>query len=143
MKSVIKTFSLLSDETRLRILNVLTGGEACVHEVTKALGISQSTASRGLTALYDAGLVIMRKEGPWTLYAIRWEGMSSYKAQIVNVIIAELENDQIVAGDKKSMVEAKRSSHRAAGAGVSAGVGFLKPGAYPLGEKPAGGERRA
>jgi ArsR family transcriptional regulator, arsenate/arsenite/antimonite-responsive transcriptional repressor len=126
MESMIRTFSLLSDETRLRILNVLTGGEACVHEVTKALGIAQSTASRGLTALFEAGLVIMRKEGPWTLYSIKWDGMSSYKAKIVNIVTAEMEHDEIVVRDKSNMITAKNNSHRVAAMDASTGAGLAK-----------------
>lgn len=82
MKSIIKTLSLLSDETKLRIMAALESGESCVCEVMKALDITQSTASRGLTALYDAGLLAMRREGPWSLYSLNWEGMSPYHCNL-------------------------------------------------------------
>ena len=48
MRDVVKTFKVLSDETRLRALNVLLEQECCVCEVMQALEISQSKASRGL-----------------------------------------------------------------------------------------------
>ncbi len=114
MKNIVKVFSLLSDETRLRILNVLTGGESCVCEVTKALGITQSTASRGLTALYDAGLLKLRKEGPWSLYALNWEGMTPYQAQLVRLTTAEMAHDPLIAGDRQKLAQAQRESPRAA-----------------------------
>jgi len=67
MKETIKAFKALSDETRLRILNVLLQRECCVCEVMQALDISQTRASRNLAALRDAGFLKLRKEGLWSL----------------------------------------------------------------------------
>ena len=47
MRDVVKTFKVLSDETRLRALNLVIEQECCVCEVIQALQISQSKASRG------------------------------------------------------------------------------------------------
>jgi ArsR family transcriptional regulator len=74
MRETVKAFKVLSDETKLRILNLLLERECCVCEVMQALEISQSKASRGLTALYDAGFLKMRKNGLWSLYSIEREG---------------------------------------------------------------------
>ena len=63
MKDTAKAFKVLSDETRLRVLNLLLERECCVCEVMQALEISQSRASRSLTALNDAGFLKQRKEG--------------------------------------------------------------------------------
>ena len=63
MRDIVKGFKGLSDETRLRILNLLLERASCVCEVMQALEISQSRASRGLSALYDAGFVKLKKEG--------------------------------------------------------------------------------
>ena len=50
MREIIKAFKALSDETRLRVLNLILERECCVCEVMQALEISQSKASRHLTA---------------------------------------------------------------------------------------------
>ena len=63
MRDVIKATKALSDETRLRVLNLLLERDCCVCEVMQALDISQSNASRNLAALYDAGFLARRKEG--------------------------------------------------------------------------------
>ena len=42
MRDTIKAFKALSDETRLRIMNILLERECCVCEVMQALDISQS-----------------------------------------------------------------------------------------------------
>ncbi len=75
MDDVVKAMKALSDETRLRILNVLLERECCVCEVMQALDISQTRASRNLGILHDAGFLKMRKEGLWALYSIDRDGM--------------------------------------------------------------------
>ncbi len=57
MRDFVKLFKALSDETRLRMLNVLLERECCVCEVMQALDISQTRASRNLAALYEAGFL--------------------------------------------------------------------------------------
>ena len=57
MQDLIKATKALSDETRLRILNLLLERECCVCEVMQALDISQSRASRNLGILQGAGFL--------------------------------------------------------------------------------------
>ena len=75
MRDLIKVFKALSDETRLRVFNLLLERECCVCEVMQSLEISASKASRNLTTLYDAGFLKMRKDGLWSLYSFDWDGM--------------------------------------------------------------------
>ncbi len=70
MKSEAKTFKALSDETRLRILMLLLGGELCVCEIVAALELPQSTISRHLAYLKKAGWVEDRKQGIWMYYRL-------------------------------------------------------------------------
>ena len=63
MRDLVKAFKALSDETRLRMLNILMERECCVCEVMQALQISQARASRNLGALYDAGFLKLRRDG--------------------------------------------------------------------------------
>ena len=76
MKELLKVFKALSDESRLRVLNLLFEKECCVCEVEQVLEVSQSKASRILTSLYAADLVKFRKEGLWSLYSIDWDSMN-------------------------------------------------------------------
>jgi len=75
MKDLVKVYKVLSDESRLRVLNLILERECCVCEVMQALEISQSKASRILSALYDVGFLKLRKDGLWSLYSIDWDGM--------------------------------------------------------------------
>jgi ArsR family transcriptional regulator, arsenate/arsenite/antimonite-responsive transcriptional repressor len=65
-----RLFRALSDKTRLRILNLLLGGEKCVCDLVGVLGCPQPTASRHLAYLRKAGLVTVRKEGVWCYYQL-------------------------------------------------------------------------
>lgn len=63
-------FHALSDETRLAIVELLRGGEACVCELQDALGAAQSRLSFHLRVLKEAGVVEDRREGRWAYYQI-------------------------------------------------------------------------
>ena len=63
-------FRAFSDRTRLRILSLLQGGECCVGDLVGALRIEQPSASRHLAYLRRAQLVVVRKAGLWSYYAL-------------------------------------------------------------------------
>jgi ArsR family transcriptional regulator, arsenate/arsenite/antimonite-responsive transcriptional repressor len=75
-------FQALSDETRLRILDLLRGGEHCVCELTEVLDLRQSLLSFHLKALKDAGLVTDRREGRWMYYALAPEALEALAAHL-------------------------------------------------------------
>lgn len=108
MRGVVKAFKVLSDETRMRVLNLLLERECCVCEVMQALEISQSKASRGLTALYDVGLLKLKKEGLWSLYSINRENMADYQSKMVDVVQQALMNNEVAALDKARLKKARR-----------------------------------
>lgn len=66
-------FKALSDETRLRVLNLfLQSNESlCVCELVDALKIPQYNVSKHLTVLRHANLVEVEKEGLWGYYRLR------------------------------------------------------------------------
>jgi ArsR family transcriptional regulator len=63
-------FHALSDETRLKIIDLLRNGERCVCDLTDALDAGQSRLSFHLKGLKDAKLVTDRREGRWAYYAL-------------------------------------------------------------------------
>jgi ArsR family transcriptional regulator, arsenate/arsenite/antimonite-responsive transcriptional repressor len=67
-------FKALADETRLRILALLSRGEVCVCDIHETLGIPQSKASRHLAYLRRVGLVHDRKAGLWVYYSLAQPG---------------------------------------------------------------------
>lgn len=73
MKTV-KYFKALSDETRLRLLNLLVHHELSVNEITDILNMGQSRISRHLKILSDCGLLVYRRDGLWVFYSATKEG---------------------------------------------------------------------
>jgi ArsR family transcriptional regulator, arsenate/arsenite/antimonite-responsive transcriptional repressor len=114
MRELTRSLGLLSDETKLRILNVLNENECCVCEVEMALGITQSAASRGLVGLCNAGFIKTRKDGPWSLYSLDVEGMRPYQSQLVKIILSEMKNSAPEIKDRENLKDAQRISPRAA-----------------------------
>jgi ArsR family transcriptional regulator, arsenate/arsenite/antimonite-responsive transcriptional repressor len=108
MHDVVKAMKALSDETRLRILNVLLERECCVCEVMQALDVSQTRASRNLGILHDAGFLKMRKDGLWALYSIDRDGMKEYYSSLVEAVEKSLVDDKVAALDRKRLKTAQR-----------------------------------
>jgi ArsR family transcriptional regulator len=108
MRDTIKALKALSDETRLRILNILLERECCVCEVMQALDISQTRASRNLAALCDAGFLSQRKEGLWSLYSIDREGMQGYLSDMVQAVNRATDGNDLLKLDKARLAAAER-----------------------------------
>ena len=61
----------LSDPNRVRELKILQEKKLCVCEIQALLGLAQSTTSKHMKLLEDAGLVDSCKEGSWLIYQVR------------------------------------------------------------------------
>ncbi|HTT73518.1 MAG TPA: metalloregulator ArsR/SmtB family transcription factor [Thermoplasmata archaeon] len=64
-------FEVLSDPTRLRIVEQLRGGERSVGALVSTLAVCQPGISRHLRILHDRGFVRVRAEGQRRLYSLR------------------------------------------------------------------------
>ena len=108
MQDLIKTLKALSDETRLRILNILLEKECCVCEVMQALAISQSRASRNLGILQDAGLLKAQRDGVWIVYSVDWQTANRYAAHLAKLLKDSPISNGILERDKARLKQAKR-----------------------------------
>jgi ArsR family transcriptional regulator len=107
MRDLIKTFKALSDETRLRIINILLERECCVCEVMQALNISQTRASRNLNILFDAGFLKVKRNGLWVLYSIDREGIHDF--QILTEMVSKgLKSNPVSKKDKGRLANTLR-----------------------------------
>jgi ArsR family transcriptional regulator, arsenate/arsenite/antimonite-responsive transcriptional repressor len=70
VRPLSRVLKALADETRLRIVALLSHGELCVCQLEVALSLTQSNASRQLAVLRSAGLVDTRREGHWVYYRL-------------------------------------------------------------------------
>ncbi|MFN3762680.1 MAG: ArsR/SmtB family transcription factor [Anaerolineae bacterium] len=67
---IIRLFSLLAHPARLRILDVLRCGEACVCHLQAALRAPQPYVSQQLRVLREGGLIACRREGLFVYYRL-------------------------------------------------------------------------
>lgn len=65
-----RVFRALSDETRVRMVALLSHGELCVCHIENALRIAQPSVSRHLGILKNAGIVDARRDGSWVYYRL-------------------------------------------------------------------------
>ncbi len=70
MREFMNITKALADESRIRVLFALRGGELCACQIVEFLALAGSTVSKHLSVLYQAGLVSMRKESRWVYYSL-------------------------------------------------------------------------
>lgn len=70
MKKAAEFFKALGDETRLKIMLMLSEQEMCVCEILDRLKISQPAVSHHLKILKQAGIVKDSREGKWIYYSL-------------------------------------------------------------------------
>ncbi|MCL4204588.1 MAG: winged helix-turn-helix domain-containing protein [Pirellulaceae bacterium] len=87
MQRAVEVFRALGDETRLRILNLLSEREVCVCEIVDVLKLGQSKISRHLAVLKHAGLVECRRDGMWVFYQLT-PARSDMHRQILDWLVA-------------------------------------------------------
>jgi len=93
------------EETRLRLLFILSRGEFNVSELTTILGQSQPRVSRHLKLMVEAGLIQRYREGAWMLFRIN---TSSGNAELARSLIRFLaDDDPQVARDLERIAQIK------------------------------------
>lgn len=91
----------LSDETRLRIINLIFERELCVCDIMESLKITQTKASRHLGILRNSGLVSDRKNAQWVYYSIPEEK----RLDFLQVLVFEnLRTEGIYLDDLNSLI---------------------------------------
>ncbi|MGI5838405.1 MAG: ArsR/SmtB family transcription factor [bacterium] len=85
-KQQTKIFKAFSDDKRLRILELLCGGEKCACVLLEQLDLGQSGLSYHMKILVESGVVEGRQEGKWTHYRISERG-SAYAVSLLSELI--------------------------------------------------------
>ncbi|HZJ77780.1 MAG TPA: metalloregulator ArsR/SmtB family transcription factor [Clostridia bacterium] len=81
-------FKVLGDNTRIRILNTLLGGEKCVYHIAQSLNMGQSAISHQLRLLRTSRLVRPRREGKTVYYSLD----DAHVEQIMNAGLEHLKH---------------------------------------------------
>jgi len=105
MKNIAQIFKSLSDPTRIRIVWLLNaGGELCVCDLMGVLDLPQSTVSRHLAYLRNAGLVDDQRKGVWMYYRLP-EAMNSPGAEILGVLLSADGNNTQADSDRQRLAK--------------------------------------
>lgn len=101
-KTQAKCFQALSDETRLRILEMLTMGELCACKILEKFQITQPTLSYHMKTLTGAGLVKVRKEGKWSYYSLNQEALEAAEQYFTRLIQGLAQNQCVLCGKSRT-----------------------------------------
>ena len=109
MDELLSGLRAAAEATRVRILFILSHGEANVSELTQILGQSQPRVSRHLKLMAEAGLISRHKEGNWVLFRLREEDMGGALARSIVDLLPGA--DPVLAGDLARLedIRAKRA----------------------------------
>jgi ArsR family transcriptional regulator, arsenate/arsenite/antimonite-responsive transcriptional repressor len=113
MRAEARFFKSLSDETRLKVLWLLSGTEElCVCDIIDVLRITQSKASRHLRYLYHLGWVTDRRDGLWMSYRLCVPpGSPGEKLlKLLEEMLAPQPEAQALRGQLAHILEAKQGS---------------------------------
>ena len=97
MREFIKIMKALSDPNRVKMVKMLQRKMLCVCEIQAALGLAQSTASKHLKILEEAGLITYSKEGLWVNYSLSDGDRNPYAASLLGNLRHWLEEDTEVS----------------------------------------------
>ncbi len=77
----------LSDETRLRIIDMISCGEMCACKILEQFSITQPTLSYHMKILTECGIVDARRDGAWMHYSLnkaRGEELMRFLTRLLN-----------------------------------------------------------
>ena len=101
MKQFVKVMKALSDPNRIKMMKILQLRPLCVCEIKETLGIAQSTASKHLKLLEDAGLVRSFKDGLWVNYSLADGSDSPYSANMISNLKHWLNDEAVIKNLKQ------------------------------------------
>ncbi len=107
MEQLAQFFKALSDETRLRIMMLLTQGELCVCDLMFVLDEPQSKVSRHLAYLKHSGLTKSKRAGVWMHYYLK-ETMDDVQRAQLDFLKKQLSPLPQFRRDKEKLLELKK-----------------------------------
>lgn len=108
MRDFLKVMKALSDPNRVKIIKMLEQRAMCVCEIHTALGVAQSTASKHLKILEEAGLICSVKEGQWVNYSLADGRENPYCSLLLGGLKHWLEDDPEIISLKERLPECRR-----------------------------------
>ena len=98
MEDLVKVFKALSDETRLKILLIISKRTICQKGISRHLGISESAVSQHIKVLKESGIVTGIKQGYSVIYVINDDCFK--EAKFFLKMINDIEDDTFMDKEK-------------------------------------------
>ena len=105
MSDLVPLFAALADRTRLRLLNLMRGGEICVCYFVNVLDETQPKISRHLAYLRRVGVVKGRRDGKWIHYSIARPADES-AAAVLDTTLKAIADDRQMQRDRMALERA-------------------------------------
>lgn len=103
MREFLAITKALGDETRVRALLALRGGELCLCHVIQLLDLAPATLSKHMDLLVQAGLVERRKDGRWCYFRLAGRKAGPVVQRALRWATDALADDPIVKRDAKAL----------------------------------------
>jgi len=97
-----KIAKALAHPSRLMLVDLCKHEEVCVNDLAEAVGADQSTVSRHLSILKEAGIVSHRKEGTMNLYRVTCGCLDGFFSCLENVLQSDVRQRQSALRKKKT-----------------------------------------
>jgi len=101
MNDILMIARALGDDSRVRAVMMLTGGELCVCQIIEALKLAPATVSKHMSILHEAGLVQRQKRGKWAYYQLAGREASAPVRQAIRWLLENLQSDKQITRDRK------------------------------------------
>lgn len=106
--NLVRIYECLCDETRLRIIHLLTRGPLCVCHIQGILGGAQTRISQHLAYLRKRGMVEGSRRGTWMVYSLPAERSPELEAHL-KCLQDCVQSERIFADDVKKLRRVKAS----------------------------------
>ncbi|MDD5038508.1 MAG: metalloregulator ArsR/SmtB family transcription factor [Dehalococcoidales bacterium] len=110
MKAIAAIFKSLEDETRLRIIGLLLDvDDLCVCHIISVLQLPQSTVSRHLATLKNAGWLNDRREGLWIHYSLA-KDLGPIHRVLMSAVRTIVAQNELAGKDRKRLAKISKEN---------------------------------
>jgi DNA-binding transcriptional ArsR family regulator len=108
MKPLLAITKALSDETRVRALLALRGGELCLCQLIELLGMAPSTVSKHMDVLFQAELVQRHKKGRWHYFRLAGRDAAPAAQKALRWVLDTLAGESVIQADARRLCCVRR-----------------------------------
>jgi ArsR family transcriptional regulator len=108
MRETLSVARALSDESRLRALMAVRGGELCLCQLIELLGLAPSTTSKHLAILQEARLIERHKKGRWAYYRLAGGDAPPAARHAIKWVVEALQGSPVIERDDKELHRVRR-----------------------------------